>query len=376
MRVLQYTVVSLALCAANGCGYLGLGADQTAAKFDKRLATARTMLACSDFPAARKEASAAAELLRKDKPNDPRIADALAAEGAAALGAQDAEAARERFEAALKLLEAHPDFTGPARTAALHGLGTALGHLGDLAAAEETLLRAQATLPKEKPDLAVRRDLHQDLATVYAWMGRPKQATAALESALDAERERQGYAGDSPELAALHCELGRVRLAAGDAAKAAESFDRANLVHKSLRLALPAAAANASRATLEESWLAVNAAMLVVKRGQPVHVAPLFEQALRNLNAESPDAPSPRRIVIQREYGAVLLKNGRPELAERALKVALADCQKVFGTKHPEVGRTLSAYAEVLDATRRSDEAERCRKRAGEIAATLVTFAQ
>jgi tetratricopeptide (TPR) repeat protein len=358
----RLTTVLIASACALGCGEGGgLGAlgQSSAARFASRMKVGLEALATKDYPAAIAAFESAADAAKKA--GEPaQAAEALQNLAVVHFTVNQIEPARAAAEKALAGFDEAKSDDGFLRAAILLQVGRAQEFAGDLAASEKSLREALDAFAKAGDSLPQQCQVGFALGATLRLAGKHQEAISAYEQALDCERKQLKVGEESASMAAAYCEMGRAALDADDRASAGKYFDRANKILRNKRLVEKDASPTAS---LLESWVAANVARLLKLSGQPVKLDALLADAAKNYEQNAPQ-PSPELAHIRRHYAQLLAETGKFDRAELEFKSALRECQELYKPGHPELKATMLAYAALLDATKRADDAERVRQSA------------
>jgi tetratricopeptide (TPR) repeat protein len=362
-RAFFLVIASLTLGCGNGFQF----AQSSSGRFDAKMNAGSMALDAKDFETAKREYTAALEAAGAS--NDPVMtAKALQALAFASLSFGRPADALTHAETGLAQLGKATEPQNFLKAALLLQFGKAQQIRGDYKGAVASLDEAEKLFKEEKDALVERYEAAFALGITHGTYGRYDDAIKCFERALEAERARIKLGEDSPLVAAAYCEIGRCHMDANRFDKSAEFLELATKVHRSRRLLDNSMSRDTS---LEEAWVAVNTARLIELRSMAIKTDAMFAEAAKNFENNAPQ-PSPQLIFIHREQGRALLAHGKSADAEVALKKSLLACHEYYGKNHPELAKTLTVYSALLDATNRSDEAQRMRGTAQEILSTVA----
>jgi serine/threonine-protein kinase len=227
---------------------------------------------------------------------------------------------------------------------ALSNLGAALHHAGDLAAADSALREAVEIHRRDSPESASLAMAINNLASLRSKQKEHSAAESLLRESL-AIRLRV-FGEDHPLVAASRNNLAAVLKRQGKLAEA-------EVLHRTALAGRRAAFGNAHPAVAQSLH---NLAMLVRERGDLEEAERLFRESLE-VRRRAYKGPHPELASGIHALGRILHERGRSTEAEPLLREALAMRRSLGGAEPDEVLETARELAALLEETGRAAEA-------------------
>jgi tetratricopeptide (TPR) repeat protein len=360
LRSSLFLAVALPIGCDKGAAYFS---ENHAGKYKTKLESGLAAFDAGQLPEAQADLTAAVDAAEK-MGDDAK--QAIALQNLASLALRQGKNAEAKAHAAkaAELLAKGPSDDAFLTAAVNLQLGKAALHQADFKTAGESLDKSIAGFEKASEAKGELFDALLTKAMLLQTTGKHADAQVAYRKAIDFERGRRKIGEETYELAAAYCEMGRASIDAGDLQTANQHFDRATKILRALRM-LNKEEAAATKPI--ESWVAANVAWLLHETRQPIRLDGVFTEAIRSF--DNLGRPGRESAFLHREFGKLLLEDKKFPQSEVELKRSLELCHAFYGANHPELAKTLTIYANLLDATARADEATDCRNKAKAITA-------